>query len=214
MPERGPLRVLLLSDPTLGPAALQRAQAAFPGVDPVIWRRGDRAGREAARRTLLGGGWDLALSVYNDLVLRPEELARIAVPLNIHPALPALRGRGYDRLPLIEGHRRYGATLHWMTAVVDAGPIVRVLSRALPPRLTHHDLRRRTQGLSLRLLEHTLAALRGSREVAELRAGLQRIAATPGNDRASWSGRCVSEAELQRLLRRLERQAPGHPALH
>lgn len=214
MPEGNHLRVLLLGDPALGGAALKRAQAAFPALDTIIWRRGDRAGRDAARQFLLGNRWDLALSVYSDLVLRPEELARIAVPLNIHPALPALRGRGYDRLPLIEGHLRYGATLHWMTEAVDAGPIVRVLSRTLPPHLTHHELRRRTQALSLRLLDHTLAALRGCGKAAELRTQLQRIAARPGSDHACWSGRYVSEAELQRLLRHLERQAPGHPALH
>ena len=172
MPERNPLRVLLLGDPVLGAAALARIQAAFADVRAIIWRRGDRSRRAAARQTLLGTRWDLALSVYSDLILRPDELVQITVPLNIHPALPALRGRGYDRLPLIEGHRHYGATLHWMTAAIDAGPILCMLSRDLPADTTHGVLRRRTQALSLQLLEQTLAQLSGCQTSAELRQGV------------------------------------------
>jgi formyltetrahydrofolate deformylase len=90
-------------------------------VDP-----GDKAASEARLLELLGRGIDLVVLARYMQILSGDFLARIGAPLiNIHHSfLPAFAGQD----PYGQAHRRgvkiIGATAHYVTEELDAGPII------------------------------------------------------------------------------------------
>jgi phosphoribosylglycinamide formyltransferase-1 len=132
-----------------GVASIVLPRSAFP----------DAASRDAEIGAALAGlGVELAVLAGYDQVLRPSYFA--AYPgrtINIHPSLlPAHGGRGMlglavHRSVLAAGDTETGATLHEVTAELDAGPI---LAQARVPVLVGDDANR----LAARVLveEHRL----------------------------------------------------------
>lgn len=49
-----------------------------------------------------------------------------AIAINVHAASPAYPGRDPHHFAIYDGAKQYGATMHYMTNIVDAGPIVDV----------------------------------------------------------------------------------------
>jgi len=202
------LSCLFVGDPNLGDKGFQILKRHFPRAQAVIWKKGDKEGRVAARQFIRSKRWDLAFSFYNDLLLKPEDLAAIELPLNIHPARPELPGVGYDTIPLIEGHDLHGATLHTMNEKIDDGSIFEVLEKPLPRDATGKELRASNQELCLRLLESAAKRLVEARSWSEAESILHQT----GNatDRA-WSHNYVSKKDVKAKLAELETHAPKHP---
>lgn len=72
--------------------------------------------------------------------------------LNIHPALlPAYRGLHTHRRVLAAGDAEHGATVHWVTAELDGGPLIAQARIAVLPGDDEASLSARVQ-----LREHTL----------------------------------------------------------
>ena len=204
------INVLLVSDKNLGAAGEEIVARYFGNVSTLIWSRGDKAGKAVIGKTLERRTWDLLISFYNDFVFSESQLNRAGVALNIHPALPSIRGMGYDTLPLIHGHSRCGATLHFMTPELDAGEIIRVVSSRLGPDMTHSTLRAASQRHSRALLDW-LCQLTYTRQTRdEIRAVLTTHSGTCDHQ---WSADYLSRDRHQALIERLRRESPGHPAL-
>jgi methionyl-tRNA formyltransferase len=202
-------RLLVVTSPPLRDAVAQRLRARFPEAALLVWTHGDRAGRAAVRNAVLAGDWRFCISVYSDYVFTREEIARIGPIVNVHPALPHLRGRGYDTLPLVRGDRRHGATLHFVDERIDAGPIVGALSRPLAAGTRQRALRARNQRLSLAMFAWVLAGLASADLAAFLESLRRRARAQP----LRWHGELLDSAGQARLLRTLRERDPGHPAL-
>lgn len=204
-------KVLLVGDTNLGGRGAGVLREHFADLTVLSWDvDSPGAAREAdvLRAAIRQRDWDLCISFYNDLIFQREELARMRVPLNIHPATPRLPGVGHDTLPLIRGHRRVGATLHIMTPRVDSGPILEVIEHDLPPSSTRSALRELTQRLCLQLLESTAASIRP----LDGPDGLRRwIESSHGAVHSAWSGDYVSRRQLRRLLDELKVRTPEHP---
>lgn len=200
--------VLFVGDPALGEAGLRILSRHFRRITPVIWRRGDREGREEARRLILGGRWSLLISFYNDMIFSAGELERAVIPLNIHPATPRLRGVGYDTLPLLDAHGCYGATLHRLTPEIDAGEVIEVMTRPLAEGLVYSDFRPLTQALSLDMLEHTCRLL----APLPCAPAMDRcLAARAAACREHWDHVYISRCRMGRILDELRRTEPEHP---
>jgi len=202
-------RLLVVTSPPLRDAVARRLRARFPEATLLVWTQGDRTGRAAVRNAVLAGDWRFCISVYSDYVFSREEVARIGPIVNVHPALPHLRGRGYDTLPLVRGDRRHGATLHFVDDRIDAGPIVGVLSRPVPPGTRHRALRARNQRLSLAMFAWILAGL-ALTDLPSFLEGLRRRASAQP---LRWHGELLDSAGQARLLRALRAREPDHPAL-
>jgi phosphoribosylglycinamide formyltransferase 1 len=87
--------------------------------------------------------------------------------LNIHPALlPDLKGLDTHRRALAAGAKRHGATVHFVVAEIDAGPII-----AQEPIEVHSDDTEATLAERVLEVEHRLYP-RALRAVAEGRATL------------------------------------------
>jgi phosphoribosylglycinamide formyltransferase-1 len=140
-----------------GVASIVLPRSAFP----------DAASRDAEIGAALAGlGVELAVLAGYDQVLRPSYFA--AYPgrtINIHPSLlPAHGGRGMlglavHRSVLAAGDTETGATLHEVTAELDAGPI---LAQARVPVLVGDDANRLAARVLVeehRLLVSTLRSL-------------------------------------------------------
>ena len=137
--------------------------AAEHGVATVVLARSDFAGDALARdaaiaATLNRHGVELALLAgYDQLLSRPYFAGFAGRTINIHPSLlPAHGGRGMvglavHRAVLAAGDRETGATVHEVTADLDAGP---VLAQARVPVLRSDD----AEALAARVLdaEHAL----------------------------------------------------------
>src|SRR5215467_13519659 len=74
------------------------------------------------------------LSFLNPCILEPWLLER-APAYNVHPGTPDFPGRDPWHFARYEGRREIGATLHRMTARVDAGEILDVLELEADPAL-------------------------------------------------------------------------------
>ncbi len=181
----------------------------FPKGEILVWQHGDRSARGTVRERLLSRKWQLCISFYNDYVFSREEIVAFGCVVNIHPAMPFLRGRGYDTLPLIEQHREHGATLHFVSEEIDAGEIIEVLGQPVPPGISYPEFRIRTQMLSLAMLERLLLRSRNS-HVGALNLDLKRMAEAC---EWRWSGEAVTSEKLGELLRELRRREPDHLAL-
>lgn len=78
--------------------------------------------------------------------------------LNIHPALlPAFPGLDTHRRALAAGMREHGATVHFVTATLDAGPSILQARLAVREDDTEATLRVRVQALEHRIYPQALA---------------------------------------------------------
>ena len=204
-------RVLFVGCYNLGPQGAELVREFYPDAAVVLWRKGDKAGRAEAKRIILSEPWDLIVSSYNDLIFSLEEIAAALLLINIHPSSPSLPGVGYDTFPLIEGHPVYEATLHILEkgdARIDAGPIVEVLTRELPPKTTYAELRKRNQELCLELLQWTLQQANAANSIESLEAQFRAAAARLGR---VWGERYISYETLATTLVQLQASTPDHP---
>jgi len=106
---------------------------------------------------------------------------------NIHPGPPTHPGRHPESWGAYDGVGRFGATLHEMAPLVDAGPIVDVLWFDVPPGAGQ--------------IAYGMGALRAGLElVRRWSDALVGEAALPRSD-MSWSGRKTTHAELEAMCR-------------
>lgn len=189
---------LVVTSPPLAREAMRLLRRHHPDGPLLVWQQGSEPHRRRAlSKRLLSMETPLCISFYNDYIFSRKEIAAFPCLVNIHPALPSLRGRGYDTLPILEQHDRYGATLHFVSEDIDAGRIIEVVARPMPQPITYPAFRRMTQKLSLEMLE-TL-----------LRRGNQRDLATLANELShqalqtawQWSGERLTSQGLASRLR-------------
>ena len=207
------LSVLYISDPYLGARGLKLVARYFPTVISIIWQRGDKPGRRTAREVIRRHKWDLVISFYSDLILKPEDLEQMRLPINIHPALPSLPGVGFDTLPLIENHRFFGATLHRVTPQIDDGEILDVCEEPLWPRTGYMEFRKQIHRTSLRMLSSTLEQVAncGSVEQIETRFETMRAALLArGSYATTWSRNYCSYSDVVARLNQLWKTDPQH----
>ena len=161
-------KTLLITDPNLGDAAYGKLSGLCGDLKWFSWDVAKPDTKHAVLAEIASVRWDLAISFYSDLILSPAALQAIGLPLNIHPALPRIRGVGHDHIPLLENHATIGTTLHRMERRVDSGEILLVSEVPLPPGHSHVSLRKLNQDLSLAMLDRLLALLSEARSVPRL----------------------------------------------
>ncbi|WP_435895107.1 formyltransferase family protein [Oceaniferula spumae] len=173
-------------------------------VSVVIWQKQSAHARsliEAAWRE--EAGWDIAFSVYSDYVLPSRGLDRIRVPLNIHPALPSHPGVGYDVLPLIDGEKKCGATMHWMDEQIDHGVVLESSSMEIPQNANYPVVRKLNQMAVLSLFEKWFRLATGTTQSAFF----ERLR-VPVSQGRGWTGPYVSEAVRTAKLNDFQRMDP------
>ena len=129
------------------------------GRDPSLWSRDLQAALDAAQPDLV------VLAGFLARVPPPVVAAYAGRMLNLHPALlpafggPGLYGRRVHEAVLRAGVRVTGATVHWVTDELDAGPIVAQWPVPVLPGDTPDTLAARVQQVEHRLLPATVEAL-------------------------------------------------------
>lgn len=88
--------------------------------------------------------------------------------LNVHAASPDYPGRDPHHFAVYDGATKYGATLHFMTSKVDAGPIVEVKLFDVLADATPVSLLDQANQVAWVLLERLLEKLAGDRPLAPL----------------------------------------------
>jgi len=94
-------------------------------------------------------------------LLRASSLTRAGVPvLNVHPSLlPEFPGLHAQRRALESGAKRTGATVHYVDAGMDTGPIVAQAPLAILPGETPEELAERLLPLEHRLYVEAIQAI-------------------------------------------------------
>ncbi|HZJ09845.1 MAG TPA: formyltransferase family protein, partial [Trueperaceae bacterium] len=89
-----------------------------------VWPAADVRGSAVAAE-LRAAGVDLLLNVYSLFVIHPAVIAAPRIgAFNLHPGpLPRFAGLNVPSWAILEGERSFGVTLHWLTPLIDAGPI-------------------------------------------------------------------------------------------
>ncbi|MGI9252152.1 MAG: phosphoribosylglycinamide formyltransferase [Thermomicrobiales bacterium] len=178
-------------------ALLRAVKARVPGHYLPVSDRTDAAERAAhdakLADTLAGMRPDLVVLAGWMLLLGPVTLERFAGRIiNVHPALlpedagdtvassrgpvPAIRGARAVRDALRQGLPVTGATVHVVTAELDAGPVVLRQEVAIEPGDDESSLHER-----IKMVEHTLLP----RAVAMVLAGTSAPGAAPGTSKES-----------------------------
>jgi phosphoribosylglycinamide formyltransferase 1 len=127
---------LLLSDQERAPA-LERAREG--GVKALAIARAAYPSREAHEQALVAAiraaGAELVVLAGYMRVLSPAFIAAFAGRvLNIHPSLlPELKGLDTHARALAAGAKRHGASVHFVSAELDAGPLIAQASLAVVP---------------------------------------------------------------------------------
>ena len=203
------LRVLFVSDPNLGSQGSALARRYFRNVRTLIWQRNDGPGKSWVAQAIESDRWDLLISFYNDFIFTEKQLAQATIALNIHPALPEIRGLGYDILPLVYGHQKYGATLHTMNTQIDAGEIIRVSSVKLSDDMTYGALRPATQNMCLAMLMWLCRHLSTCSTIAGARECLEKESRRHDQE---WGPTYTNRSSLHEILMKLRRDDPLHAA--
>jgi hypothetical protein len=146
-------RVIFLTSP--GPNFLDQLAGVFgPGVqiEPVY-----------DQKTLLSATVDdntSLISFGSSVIVPADMIARFSKPAyNIHAASPEFPGRDPHHHAIYRQASTYGATLHVMTARVDAGPIVGVELFSILPETTPAELLGQANDAGLRLIRRFGARL-------------------------------------------------------
>ncbi|UZJ40872.1 hypothetical protein OO006_11000 [Prosthecochloris sp. SCSIO W1101] len=207
--------ILFFGDPNLGGDGFRLFSGFFPNAKQLIWKKG--TDKTVLRKKLRSRSWLFTISFYNDFIFSYDDFDFLGLPLNIHPALPVLRGVGYDHVPLIENHGEHGATLHFMNrssrlkvdieSDVDSGRIIRVRKCALSPEATYGDLRLLNQHVALDMLAGLCKQMLVWGCVETARRELCAEAETNG---FAWSRRYISSSILGKMLEELYMFDPGH----
>jgi len=200
-------RTLLITDPNLGQEAHRLVLKHCRDLTWVSWDINRPEDRSRVLAQLGGSCWDLAISFYSDLILPPVVLEQIKLPLNIHPALPRIRGVGHDTVPLAERHSSVGATLHRMERLIDAGMIFKVMETPLTCESTYESLRTLNQSNSLIMLDWFCELLAGSADLTRLEYELSENAKSVSH---VW-GTYYSRRTVKNLLERLALLPAGYP---
>jgi phosphoribosylglycinamide formyltransferase-1 len=156
------------------PAVRALEVAAAHGVASLVLRRGDFGGNAGARDAAIGEAMTAAgaelvlLAGYDQLLLPPYFLAFHGRTINIHPSLlpahggPGMLGLAVHRAVLAAGDTETGATVHEVTADLDAGPVLARANVAVLPGDDAETLAARVLAEEHRLLVATLAAIAAS----------------------------------------------------
>ncbi len=202
-------RTLLITDHNLGDKAYRRMAKDCGNLEWVMWNRAGNDEAEVVEK-IAHGDWELAVSFYSDLIIPPPALRSIRLPLNIHPALPSIRGVGYDVLPLIEGHRTVGATLHHMESRIDSGKIYHVIETSLSPDEKYSSLRKKNQFMCLELLDFLCGLLAVSTDVDQL---LKTLAGYSRQTNWKWGATYYSRKMIGDVMDEIREFSPNHPCL-
>jgi phosphoribosylglycinamide formyltransferase-1 len=149
--------IVAVASSLAGVPALARADAR--GVPTAVFSRGDYHDREARDRALAGwledrGARLVVLAGYMEL-LGETFLGRFpGAVINVHPSLlPAFPGLAAIEQALAYGVKVFGATVHFVDAGIDSGPVILQDAVQLP------DAREPSEVLAaLRPIEHALLA--------------------------------------------------------
>lgn len=107
---------------------------------------------------------------YGTSVIVPAPLLELPglLALNVHAASPDYPGRDPHHFAVYDGATKYGATLHFMTSKVDAGPIVDMELFDVPPNATPANLLDQANQAAWVLLERLLKKLAGDKAITPL----------------------------------------------
>lgn len=207
--------ILFVGDLNLGNEGYSVFTKYFQNATKVIWARGTE--KTYARSKIRSKKWLITISFYNDFVFSRDDFDFLGLPLNIHPALPSIRGVGHDHVPLLESHEEHGSTLHYMNRPlndmvicdkeIDSGSIIRVKKRNLCSTTTYADIRRANQQIALELLEELCKQMVKCSTVEQVHHELQRNSIENG---LNWSPRYISSHYLKSRLEEIKSSNPNH----
>lgn len=156
------IRAVLADRPAAG-----LARAAERGIDTALLPRSafaDRAAFEAAlTETIAGYAPELIVLAGFMRVLSAEFVNQHAGRIvNIHPSLlPKYRGLNSHARALAAGDTRHGASVHWITAELDSGPVIAQAEVPIRPGDDAEALAARVLEQEHRLYPAALALLLG-----------------------------------------------------
>ena len=207
--------ILFVSDPHLGNTkGWQIFSRSFPNATKLIWKKG--TSKDPVHEVIRSQTWLLTISFYNDFIFTYEDFDFLGLPLNLHPALPDIRGVGYDHIPLIENHGYHGGTLHFLEPPfnknvsiddIDKGKIIRTSKRKLVSSATYGDIRAFNQRIMLKMLAELCTQMLQWGCVLTARNELYLESEING---FSWSDRYIDRETRDELLESLYLIQPDH----
>ena len=209
--------ILFFCDPSLGEQGYRVFSGFFPNSTQLIWEKG--ADKTPLHRELRAQSWLFTVSFYNDFIFSRDDFNFLGLPLNVHPALPALRGVGHDHIPLIEDHEEHGGTLHYMrqplsdviniTNEIDTGKIIRTKKRMLSANATFSDLRHLNQQVVLKMLAELCKQMLEWGCINIAHRELSRESTMNGH---VWGNRYIDKRTLRRKLEEVKASTCNHRA--
>jgi phosphoribosylglycinamide formyltransferase 1 len=149
--------VIVISDRAAAPG-LQGAREL--GVPTAAWARDSGVSFEQMLAATLAAQQPdvIALAGFMRILSAPFVAAHLGRMLNVHPSLlPAYRGLHTHRRVLAAGDTEHGASVHFVTAELDGGPVVLQSKVAVAPGDTEATLMARVQATEYVIYPRVLA---------------------------------------------------------
>jgi methionyl-tRNA formyltransferase len=141
-----------------GLLAFEHASKAFPSADWQLHHIETASERSSFEEQIHSP--DILVSFLNPYVIPETLLTQVqGRAFNVHPALPDYPGRDPEHFAFYQGATTTGATLHVMTASVDAGTIIDVLEAPVDRAQGVMRFIAESERLSIELLLKTLPAI-------------------------------------------------------
>lgn len=142
------LAMILLMDPNVAEVVMAIADRVGLQLETRQARSSAELKHAAAQPFALLLSYGTSVIVPRDILTRPGVIA-----INVHAASPTYPGRDPHHFAVYDGVSRYGATMHFMTDRVDAGPIIDVDEFPVTPEMGPKDLLDLANEASRRLIE-------------------------------------------------------------
>jgi hypothetical protein len=207
--------ILFVGDENIGDKGYQLLSQYFPNAKRLIWKKG--ADKKTFRCELRKKTWLLTVSFYNDYIFSDEDFDFIGLTLNIHPALPSIRGIGYDYIPLIEDHDEHGGTLHYINRPsegqvniendIDSGRIIRIKKRKLSRYTTHGEIRVLNQQIAMEMLYDLCVQIQNYQCIQCIR---HMFAQESNKCNLLWAKEYVTSENLHNILVEIKTTNPNH----
>ena len=141
---------------------------------------------------------DLLFSVLYPYIFKQKVIGKVKYGLiNLHPApLPGYRGANGNAHAILNGEKKFGITLHYITEEVDAGPVIRTSWLKIFPHDTGKTLYERTHRLGKKLFAGLLPLI-----LSEAQKG-RKVEAVPQLDASAryYSRDSLSDKEVNLLF--------------
>ncbi len=135
--------------------------------------------------------YDFILCFRSKIIIKIKKINKECIPINFHPGPPKYRGIGCVNFALLNNEKKYGATAHIMSNIIDYGQILDVKNFRISNNLSLEAVLDKTYKIQLRQFKQLISKLLGNK--FDLKNTIKK------NKNIKWSKKLFLKKDLLKL---------------